>query len=654
MNFNIKKLPIQYIILTLFGALMIFMGIMNHYYFRTFVFDYGNYNYAYWDYSHFRISPMPTYPGNFLQDHFSFLLMFLLPVHWLFNWLTGSYTLILIQSVFIILAAWYSYKIILQKTQSIWLGTGVLIYYFLLLGRYTTFSSDVNLAVMSACLIPIFLYYFEARKYGVASVILILSLLSRENIPVWFVFIFIVLIIQHRKDRKAILFSLIGISISILYFVLLFSVLIPGVEDEAKQYTLFNYSALGEGPGDALLNILKHPIDTLKLFVINHLGDPRYDGIKTEFYLVYLISGGIVLFLRPQYLIWFIPVVAQKVLNDAPIRWGILTYYSIEVVTLLPVSVFLTISSLKSTRFKKILTVTICISALAMTIYKMVPSNQVEKGRVREEKIKFYSKKFYQSQYHLKDAHRLLKTIPPTARVSASEQLFPHLSQREYIRQFPTVGDADYIVYSVFDDLYLISHEENEMERNKYLESREWEIIGDAFPVFLLKKRLTGSERPQILQDVIYSDTLYYDYELSNAQDNELVGGSADRLFSKNSHSGQNSIILDQDQRFGQPIRFNDVSKIIYITCSVWYYGNDGEAFIVTKSGDGFYIQSNYIDERDNNGWKKLILNFWAPQKSDNSKLQIYLWNSSRMNSILFDDLQIVRIMKAPQSMESN
>ena len=337
-------------------------------------------------------------------------------------------------------------------------------------------------------------------------------------------------------------------------------------------------------------------------------------------------------------------------LNDAPIRWGIMTYYSIEVVTLLPVSVFLTISSLKSSSFKKILVVTICIATFAMTIYKMVPTNRVEPNNSREEKIKFYSHRFYQSQYNLKDAHRILNTIPSTARVSASEQLFPHLSQREYIRRFPVVDDADYIVFSVFDDLYRISHEENEMERIKYLKSQQWEIIGEAFPVFLLKKRLAGGEKPQIFHEDLYSDTLYCDYELSNPNDNRLVGGSADQLFSKNSRSGQNSIILDQDRRFGQPIRFSDVSKIMYITCTVWYYGNDGEAFVVTKSGDGFYIQSNYIVERDSNGWKKLKLNFWVPQKSDNSKLQIYLWNSSTENSVIFDDLQIIRIMKAPKS----
>jgi len=176
MKLHIKKKHIPYFILLFFGLLLLFMGIANHYFFRTVTYDYGNYTFAFWDYSHFRISPMPTYPGNFLQDHFSFTLMYFIPGYWLLNWLTGTYILIIIQYSLIIVAAWFTWKLVLLKTENFWLGVGVLVYYFVLLGRFTTFSCDVNLAVMSACFIPVFLYVFEKKKYIAAFVILILSL----------------------------------------------------------------------------------------------------------------------------------------------------------------------------------------------------------------------------------------------------------------------------------------------------------------------------------------------------------------------------------------------------------------------------------------------------------------------------------------------
>jgi uncharacterized membrane protein len=366
LKFNKNNLAL--VILGAFSALIFFMGLMNHYYFRSFVFDYGNYNFAFWDYSHFRISSMPTYPGNFLQDHYSFLLFYFIPVYWLLNWLTGTYTLIILQNSLIVIAAWYSYKLIRLKSQNQYLTTGVIIYYFLLLGRYSTFACDTNLAVMSACFIPIFIYCFELRKYLTASIVFLLSLFSRENIPIWFIFIFIVLIIEYKDDKKAVRLSLAGIIISVLYFILLFKVLIPGVENDEKQFTLFNYSALGPDPGSALKYVVVHPWETLKMFFVNHLDNPDFKWIKLEFYLVYLISGGFILLTRPKYLIWFIPIVAQKVLNDAPIRWGILTYYSIEVVTLLPLSVFLALSSMKSVKLQNNLTIVIIVATLSTTI----------------------------------------------------------------------------------------------------------------------------------------------------------------------------------------------------------------------------------------------------------------------------------------------
>lgn len=495
-----KKERVPYFIITFFGLLLFVMGIANHYLFRTFTWDYANYNFAFWDYSHFRLSRVPTWPGNinFLQDHFSLTLMYFIPFYWLLNWLTGTYTLIIIQWGLVLVAAWYSYKIIQLKTNNFWLQTGVLAYYFLLLGRYTSFSADVNLAIISACFIPVFIYYFEIKRYWIALIILILSLFSRENIPIWFIFIFVVLAIQHRKEKKAVLYSIAGILISVIYFVLLFRVFIPSLETDESKFTLFNYLALGETPGEALSFVLRNPIETVKLFFINHSGDPAYDGVKAEFYLVYIISGGFVLFLRPQYIIWFIPIVAQKVLNDSFIRWGIATYYSIEVVTLLPLSVFMTLSSLKSKKIQKTLTILLCFATLGITIHKLDRVNNIVPWILNPSKVKIYDKDFFKAPFDIKKVNRILKSIPADAKVSASNVISPHLAQRQFIHFFPAVYDADYIVFSVFDDYYLMSAEENEKHRKQYLNSPEWEIIAKEHPVYLLKKKIHSDSVHQI------------------------------------------------------------------------------------------------------------------------------------------------------------
>lgn len=651
-KFKFNKHKIPGLLLIIFGILMFYMGILNHYYFKSFTFDYGNYCHAFWDYSHFRISPMPTYSGNFLQDHFSFTLMYFVPIYWLTNWLTQTYTLIIIQYSLVLTAAWYTYKLIKLKTENIWLTAGVILLYFTVLGRYTTFSCDANIAVFSSCFIPIFLYYFEVKKYLVALIILLLSLFSRENIPIWFIFIFIVLIIEHRKDKQAVLYSFVGIFISILYFIILFKWLIPSVESSEKHFTLFNYSALGPEPFSALKFVIHHPIDTIKLFFINHLDNPEYNGVKVEFYLVYLLSGGFVLFYRPQYLIWLFPIIAQKVLNDSFNRWGISTYYSIEFITLFPLSVFYTLSAVKSTILQKGLVIAVCIATIGTTIYKLNENHCRVPWAMAPSKEKFYDKRFYETPYHLRKVHQLLSLIPSDAKVSASDHLFPHLAQRKSIYIFPTVKDAGYIVFSVYDDYFMISHNENEISRNKYLESPEWKIIAQEFPVFLLKNISASDKKGDRHQmPVMKIDTLTCDYEKVDAKNHILLsnGQKADTVYyvsSEKSRSQSHAIKLTPKDPYSTTIKLEDIHRILYLQVRVWCY-TDGEfkSNIITSCGKDITLYGNTVDSTDASGWKRIVLKFWVPQNPDVTNCHISFWNFGN-GPAYFDDLEIIKKYK--------
>lgn len=653
MRIKFYRRYIPFLIIVFFGSILFAMGILNHYFFRTLTYDYGNYNFAFWDYSHFRLSPIPTFRGNFLQDHFSFTLMYFIPVYWLLNWLTHTYTLIIIQNALILVAAWYTYKIIRLKSDNLWLGAGVLVYYFVLLGRYTAFAADVNLAIISSCFIPIFIYYFKIRKYLLSLIILILSLLSRENIPLWFIFIFITLIIDHKREKKAVLYSLTGITISIVYFIVLFKILIPSIETPGLKYALFNYSALGATPGEAFLYIINHPVESIKLFFVNHLNNPAYDGVKAEFYWVYLISGGFILLIRPQYLIWFIPIVAQKVLNDAPTRWGIATYYSLEVVTLLPLSVFLALSSLKLKKIQVGLVIIICIATTLMTVYKLEPANCKIPGKLNPSKSVIYSNQFYDRPFNIKKVNKLLKQIPPKAKVSASNILLPHLAQREKIYFFPKVKDAEYVVFSVFDNNYLHTHTGNEKNRNKYFTDPNWEIIAQEFPVFLFKLNKTSNK---ITNNKLWAgtDTLMCDYEnINSTNEHKLLSNKEKKetvkfLTNEKSLSGSHSIKITPEDKYSTRIYIKDIdiNKINYLQISVWGYSSEKvHIHLIADYGTEYHFHSNESDTINSVGWEKLILNFWVPQNSDNTDCSLFLMNSGS-EAVYFDDLQIIKKYK--------
>jgi uncharacterized membrane protein len=241
---------IYYLIMVVFGCIFYTIVIANHYYFRTYAFDYADYNFAFWDYSHFHMNMVPCDKvfdthRTFIEDHFSLTLMYFVPVYWLLNWLTGSYTLLVILVTLILCSAGALYRLIKLKTNDDWLAVISVLYYFLLQGRYASFKTDSNILTIICCFIPIFLLYFESRKYIVAFVFFILLLFSREDMPLWFIFIFITLIIWHWKERKIVGYCIAGILVSIIYFILLFKVLIPMVETPGNHYALFQYSALG-------------------------------------------------------------------------------------------------------------------------------------------------------------------------------------------------------------------------------------------------------------------------------------------------------------------------------------------------------------------------------------------------------------------------
>jgi len=495
---RLKALPLSqkifYLIMAVFGCMFYIIVIANHYYFRTYTFDYGTYNFAFWDYAHFHSSIVPIYYVEgikqklFIQDHFSLILIYFVPVYWLLNWLTGSYTLLIIQVTLILWSTWALYRLIKLKTNDDWLAVISVLYYFLLQGRYCSFSADCNILTMACCLIPPFLLYFESRKYVVAFILFILLLFSREDMSLWFIFIFIMLIIWHWREKRIMVYCIGGIFVATVYFILLFKVFIPMVETSQVHYTLFEYSALGKTPLEAFLHCIEHPIDTFKLLYINPLPDHSVDGVKKELYVVYFISGGFLLFLRPQYFIWFIPIIAQKMFNDFTIRWGIDGYYAITIVTILPISIFLIISKFKVKWFRYSLSALVCLLALSVTWYKMNHSIQW-RDTVKEN---IFNPHFFHPNYDAAKIHADLRLIPPDAKICASESILPHLSQRMCAYEFPDVEDAEYIAVFTFKNYYLTDDKTYSKVLNSYILNPFWKIIAYDPPFLVLKKNTTA------------------------------------------------------------------------------------------------------------------------------------------------------------------
>jgi uncharacterized membrane protein len=479
-----------YAIIALFGCIYLTIIFCNHHFFRTFCFDYGVYNFAFYDYAHFRISDCPIYfvdKMNFLQDHLSFTFMLFIPFFWLFGWLTGTYTLLIIQVFIILWGGLAVYRLIELKTSDRMLSMLALLQYFIIYGRWTMFDADCNLAIIASSMIPVFLYYFEKKSFITALLVLSFILITREDMALWTLFIGIFLFIRHFKEKNYQKLSLYIIVLSVIYFVFVFSLIIPALETEQKKYTLFQYSAMGKGPWEALKFVLSNPVQTIKLFFVNQSGNPYYDGIKFEFYYVYFLCGGFLLLYRPVYLLLFIPILAKKMLNDEPLRWSTDTYYSVEFISILPVAVFMIISEIKRKLVKIILIGIVSIGTIGITVYK---SERHKDSSVfwYDDKHAFYKSKMYKSELDIQSVNHQLGLIPQNAAVSATGTIVPHIAWRSKIYNFPKVSDAEYIAVFTKRDTYPLNREQFNEELKKYHSSPEWKSIFNDSSLLILKR----------------------------------------------------------------------------------------------------------------------------------------------------------------------
>ncbi|MEI6021790.1 MAG: DUF2079 domain-containing protein [Bacteroidota bacterium] len=472
------------------ACLQLFIVLFNHYNFRTFTFDYGVYNFAFFDFAHGRLSNCPMAlvfdsRSNFLQDHFSLTLPLLSPLFWLFQNVTGTYTLLFFQWLFIIYGAWATYRLVELKCNQKGLALLSLLYYFVLYGRYSAYQNDCNLAIIGAAMIPVFLYYFEAKKTLPAFLAFFFLIINREDFSLCLIFISFYLAYNHRKNRKMLGLAFLFAFLSMLSFICIFQILIPLVEGANHQYRLFEYSILGANPKEAIQFMIVHPIQTIKYLFVNHTNETYSDNIKMGFYLVYGFSGGVLLLWRPINLLFLLPFIAKKMFNDYNNRWGYEMYYSIEIATILPLLVFNLIGEKFSAKWRIPVGSSVLVIATTVTLYCLSIANYPNPY----QKFNILKFDYYKVDAETSMAHYLIHQIPDKAAVCASSRVLPHLAFREKIYHFPDVRDAEYICVMKEGDTYPYSKQKFDSTLKSFVNKGLWIVKYDLNNFLVLHRK---------------------------------------------------------------------------------------------------------------------------------------------------------------------
>jgi uncharacterized membrane protein len=473
------------LILISFFLIYCLLAIVNHFSFRTYALDLGVFNQAIYFFSKGQNAIYTldltgqTYP--FLATHFSPILILFSPLRYLF----GSYTLLVIQVLFILFGAVGIHKIAIDKYKFERRIALIFVIHFLSIwGIYSALSFDFHMNVIGAMCIPWFVYYFKDNsKY--AFFFLFFILLTIEVFGIFLFFIILTFIIKEKLYYlKDYYLQYIQLLICVVYVFLVILIVMPLLQDSTTNLQLNRYEFIGRSPSEMISFIFTKPIEFWNVFIGNKI-DSIYDGIKLESVLMILFSGGLAFFVRPIYLLILLPILAIKFLSNDCGFWGINNQYSIELVPIISL-VFIDLT-FKFYKYKRLITLFILTTTILGTIQTM---NSRKSKWYNEKNNNLFSKEHYQSEFQNSKLNKIFKTIGKEEIVSAVTNFVPHLAFRKKIYQFPIVKDATTIVLTIKEGFnYPLTQEEYNNEIKMFKLDSSFRIAYSDKTLIIFKKK---------------------------------------------------------------------------------------------------------------------------------------------------------------------
>ncbi len=478
-------------IILFFGAVYCSISLYNHYNFRTFAFDLGIKNQVLWDYAHGRMNYntiMPELGGkvNVLANHFEPILFLFAPLYYIF----GSYTLLIVQIGFILLGGYGAYKYIAEISgDRVFAALGMAMFYATW-GIFGALSFDFHTNVLAAVIVPWLFFAIQRKKPLLWILVLLLILLCKENMALWMIFVGLGIFLHWIKDKKRRNFGLFTAGISALYFVVVMKYAMPFFSDGKLPYMHFKYAALGSSWGEAMQTVFTRPGYTIRLLFENHLpgGDLVFnDKAKWQLHTFVFLSGGIFLLLKPQFLVMLIPVYAQKMFSDDPVKWSIFQQYSIEFVPIIVLATFTFINRSENATVKILAALLIFLASFDtskefLAVWKPQPYGM--------DLANFYQRSHYKREISRKEVRDLLKALPKKTSVSATFYVLPHVADRKKIYQFPDVRDAEYIL-TLNDGImtYPLDQQQYQLTVDSILSTGRWKTELKTDHGYLLKRQ---------------------------------------------------------------------------------------------------------------------------------------------------------------------
>jgi uncharacterized membrane protein len=366
---------------------------------------------------------------NLLGDHFHPILMTLAPFMLVWN----SAEVLLVAQAVLLAAAGIPIYLWGERELGPLAGVAFLAAYLVFWGVLAGVVYDFHHAAFAVPALSTALYATMTRRNWLLVPAVIWAMLTREDIALTLIALgFYILVVQRRWILGALLMV-----VNAVWLGALLNFVIPALGG-GVAYRHWTYDALGSGPVSAASNVIRHPIDSLRLLFTPPTKTRVWIGSFGAFALLPLASP-LLLVALPSFL--------ERFWSSSPNFWSFHFQYSMVPAPILAFAAMDTcvrVVRLVRGRWVAIARVALPLVALAASLVVTVATNPLAELRT------------YLPDSRVAEINQCLGTIPAGASVAASNTLVPHLSHRAEIYEITMRSTADYVAVdpSTYSDFF--------------------------------------------------------------------------------------------------------------------------------------------------------------------------------------------------------
>ena len=429
-------------------VLYILAALTQHLSFNTYSHDFSMIDEALYNSHRARFMFSPVLGRSFFGEHFSPILILLIPLHFIFN---TPYLLVLIQPIALWLSMLVLRKILVREN----LPAGIVNLTCLIYLNNPIMVSTLNYIFHMECFLPliifaVFLYQREGAmlKYWAA---ILLALTVKEDVGLYLLGFSAYLIIVERKRRL----GLITAVISLIWFIIALKVVIPCFAGDTHYKYLSRWGHWGETPPGILTGFLQHPLTFMKAL----------------FSKQYLWLFSCLLFMpfyrKWSWLIFVIPWVINST-SSFSLQSKMSLYYGIPVLTF---AVIGSIIGFKTTTFKtlsqsRLAPCLVCLAVILNISYLRYPPVPRERLQILRE----------------------LRNIPADKTIQAMSCFYPVLSydrEKNLIEPGENLK-AEYVILRTDSTTWPFTEDQAKVIAREAIESGEYENVSGVKGFFIL------------------------------------------------------------------------------------------------------------------------------------------------------------------------